>query len=62
DIRTTIGQLISESAKLADIVASVNAKADNLMGVAEETVSSIEVMNDVAESVESSLKQILRDE
>ena len=61
DIRTTIGQLISESAKLADIVASVNAKADNLMGVAEETVSSIEVMNDVAESVENSLKQILRD-
>ncbi len=62
DIRTTVEQLVSEAEKLSAIVDNVNAKAGDLMAVAEKTVSSISVMNDVAGSVEDSLKQILTDD
>ena len=62
DIRETVKQLIAESARLAEIVGHVNARADNLEAAAEETTASIGVMHDVAGSVEVSLQQILTED
>lgn len=62
DIRTTVEQLVEESAKLSEIVAHVNDRAGNLMAVAEETTASISLMNGVTGNVENSLKQILEEE
>ena len=59
DIRTTVEQLVAESAKLSEIVQHVNGKASNLMAVAEETTASITLMNEMTDNVENSLKQVL---
>ena len=61
DIRNTVEQLIVKSAKLVEIVEQVNGSADVLTASAEETAVSIDVMEGVADSVESSLKDILKD-
>ncbi len=61
DIKETIDRLISESGKLSEIVGRVNVRAENLVSSAEQTASSISLMNDVADNVESSLRQILED-
>ena len=62
DIKDTVQRLISEAGKLKDIVDRVNTRAETLVASSEETATSISVMEDIAESVEESLKQILRDE
>ena len=61
DIRSTVEQLISGSGRLNDIVERVNGRAENLVASAEETTSSISLMRDITDSVESSLNQILQD-
>ena len=62
DIRNTVEQLIVKSAKLVEIVEQVNGSADELTASAEETAVSIDVMEGVADSVENSLKDILKDD
>ena len=61
DIRETIERLVEEAGKLTQIVEQVNGRASSLVASAEETAVSIGLMNDVAENVESSLRQILQD-
>jgi methyl-accepting chemotaxis protein len=56
-----VEQLISGSGRLNDIVERVNGRAENLVASAEETTSSISLMRDITDSVESSLNQILQD-
>ena len=62
DIRFTVEKLIAESGKLNEIVERVNVRAENLVASSEETSASINLMQDIAHSVENSLKQILADE
>ncbi len=62
DIKETIEQLIAESGKLTRIVERVNGRAATLVTSSEQTAESISLMKDVAESVESSLKQILQED
>jgi methyl-accepting chemotaxis protein len=59
DIKETIGKLIEESTRLADIVKKVNSRAENLVASSEETATSINMMTTVTEDVEDSLKQLL---
>ncbi len=59
DIKDTVEQLIKESGRLGEIVERVNARSQNLVASAEETAASISVMQDIADSVESSLRHIL---
>lgn len=61
DIKQTIEKLIEESGRLSEIVARVNDRAGNLVNSSEQTAMSIGLMKDVADEVESSLKQILED-
>ncbi|MBP3296453.1 MAG: transcriptional regulator, partial [Lachnospiraceae bacterium] len=61
DIRETIERLIEEAGKLTQIVEQVNGRASTLVASAEETTASISLMKDVAENVETSLRQILQD-
>ena len=61
DIRATIERLVEEAGKLTQIVDQVNGRTSTLVASAEETTVSIGMMNNVAENVESSLRQILQD-
>ena len=61
DIRETIERLVEEAGKLTQIVDKVNGRTSTLVASAEETAVSIGLMNDVAENVENSLRQILQD-
>ncbi|MBR5408298.1 MAG: 4Fe-4S binding protein [Lachnospiraceae bacterium] len=59
DIKETIDRLIKESDKLSEIVESVNMRAQNLVASSQETESSVNMMESLTESVETSLKQVL---
>ncbi len=59
DIQETIQHLIEESGKLGEIVERVNGRATSLVASAEETAASVSMMNEIAENVERSLRQIL---
>ena len=50
---------MEEAAKLSEIVNSVNGRTTSLVASAEETAVSISLMKDMAENVESSLREIL---
>ncbi|MCR4658433.1 MAG: 4Fe-4S dicluster domain-containing protein [Lachnospiraceae bacterium] len=62
DIRSTVEQLIQKSGRLNEIVGRVNDRADNLVASSEETAAAVSTMRDIADSVESSLKQILKED
>lgn len=62
DIKNTVEQLVEKAGKLNEIVEIVNGRADTLIASSQETSASIGVMNEVAESVETSLKSILVEE
>ncbi len=59
DIKETIERLIAESGRLSEIVDRVNTRSESLVSSCEQSSSSISLMKNVAEDVESSLKQIL---
>ena len=59
DIKETIEHLIEESGRLSQIVDRVNVRAESLVSSCEQSSSSIGLMKNVTEDVESSLKQIL---
>ena len=59
DIKETIDRLIKESDRLSEIVESVNMRAQNLVASSQETESSVNMMESLTESVETSLKQVL---
>ena len=59
DIKETISSLIKEAEKLSTIVDSVNERARSLVTTSEETASSIDKMQSLTSSVESSLKQVI---
>ena len=61
DIKEAIGRLVEETGRLTDIVEAVNRRAENLVASSEETTSSIGMMRAATESVEDSLKQVLKD-
>ncbi len=61
DVKETIEHLIEEAEKLTEIVQSVNGRAASLVASAEETAVSISLMKDMADNVESSLRQVLED-
>ena len=61
DVKETIEHLIEEAEKLTDIVQSVNGRTTTLVASAEETAVSISLMKDMADNVESSLRQVLED-
>ncbi|MCR5095022.1 MAG: transcriptional regulator, partial [Lachnospiraceae bacterium] len=58
-IKETIDTLIREAERLSEIVESVNTRAQNLVESAEETAASVNKMQELTGSVESSLKQII---
>ena len=59
DIKDTIDHLLQEAENLSEIVNRVNDRAGSLVDSAEQTTDSVNVMKEVADNVESSLKQIL---
>ena len=59
DIKETIEHLIEESGRLSQIVDRVNVRAESLVSSCEQSSTSIGLMKNVTEDVESSLKQIL---
>lgn len=59
DVKETVEHLMEEAAKLSEIVNSVNGRTTSLVASAEETAVSISLMKDMAENVESSLREIL---
>lgn len=61
DIKETINHLIQESDRLSEIVERVNGRATSLVEASEQTSESVSLMKDIAENVESTLKQILED-
>ena len=62
DIRSTVEQLVQKSSKLVEIAEHVNGSTGDLIATAKETENSVDIMQDVASSVENSLKDILKDE
>ncbi|MBQ4293653.1 MAG: 4Fe-4S dicluster domain-containing protein [Lachnospiraceae bacterium] len=61
DIRETITHLLEESGRLREIVDRVNDRAENLVASSEETASSISLMNEITDSVEGTLMQLLQE-
>ena len=59
DVKETVEHLMEEAAKLSEIVNSVNGRTTSLVASAEETAVSISLLKDMAENVESSLREIL---
>ena len=59
DIKETIDRLIKESDRLSEIVESVNMRAQNLVASSQETESSVNMMESLTESVETSLNHVL---
>ena len=60
-IRETIEHLIEESDKLKEIIESVNTSAESFVTSSGEATASVNMMRDVTEEVEGSLKQIFED-
>ena len=53
---------MQKSSKLVEIAEHVNGSTGDLIATAKETENSADIMQDVASSVENSLKDILKDE
>lgn len=59
DIKDTISNLFSEAEKLSSIIESVNEHTKALAASSEETAASIDKMQSLTGSLESSLKQVI---
>ena len=58
DIKDTISNLFSEAEKLTAIIDGVNERARSLVASTEETAASIDKMQTLTGSLQSSLKQV----
>ena len=58
-IKETINTLIQEAERLSEIVENVNTRAQSLVEVSEANAESITKMQELTNSVENSLKQII---